>query len=374
MFLALKGLGVQAGDVVFVNAHTLTPVPSSIVHCGATPIFIECDNNCTIDLTHFENQLKEHPVTERDPQSKKSIRPRVLLLSHMRSRICDMDAVVRLCTQHEVEVVEDCAHALGSTWNGKTVGTFGVAACFSTQTNKLVNSGEGGLVVTNNELVAGRVIFMSGSYGFYAKGHALLPPADLMTKLHDSTPNFSMRMTDLVAAIVRPQLKTLSVKIAKLNYNYYTLQEHLESITPVGAIVVPPRAGPNEGVVGSSLQFQINPNLFDLNACDRIVAKLNNLGVKVAWFGRPAFLNFTSTHRHWSYATQSTTPSPSSSSSLLTTTKVLDLPMTTAMQERLCDIALYHTLTWTESDFIQISQITQSVIDDELMLPPKSRL
>jgi dTDP-4-amino-4,6-dideoxygalactose transaminase len=54
MFLALKALDVGPGDTVFVNAHTLTPVPSAIVHSGATPVFVECDQKCVIDIDHFE--------------------------------------------------------------------------------------------------------------------------------------------------------------------------------------------------------------------------------------------------------------------------------------------------------------------------------
>lgn len=58
---------------------------------------------------------------------------------------------------------------------------------------------------------------MSGSYGFYKAGHKLLPPDDLMAELHDQTPNFSMRMTDLTAALIRPQIKELPLKVIKLN-------------------------------------------------------------------------------------------------------------------------------------------------------------
>lgn len=107
------------------------------------------------------------------------------MLSHMRSRICDLTKITEVCKQHDVILIEDCAHALGSTWDGKKVGEFGQIACFSTQTNKLINSGEGGLITTNDERVAGRIILMSGSYGFYKAGHKLLPPDDLMAELHD---------------------------------------------------------------------------------------------------------------------------------------------------------------------------------------------
>ena len=128
------------------------------------------------------------------------------MLSHMRGRICDMDAVVRLCVKHNVQLVEDCAHALGSAWNGKPCGSFGAVACFSAQTNKLVNAGEGGMLVTDDDVVAGKTIFHSGSYGFFAAGHARVPPYAVMEKLHDVTPNFSMRMPNITAALLRQVL------------------------------------------------------------------------------------------------------------------------------------------------------------------------
>ena len=178
-----------------MNAHTLTPVPSAIVHSGATPIFVECDEHCVIDIDHFEKMLENH-------QSKNS--KKVLMLSHMRSRICDLTKLSEICKNKGVIMIEDCAHALGSTWDGKKVGDFGSIAVFSTQTNKLINSGEGGLITTNDAKVAGRIILMSGSYGFYKAGHKMIPSDEIMAELHDQTPNFSMRMTDLTAALIRP--------------------------------------------------------------------------------------------------------------------------------------------------------------------------
>ena len=163
LFLALKGLGVSSGSGVLVNAHTLTPVPSAIVHAQATPVFVESDEMGLLDLRHLASQISAHPGA------------RVLLLSHMRGRVCDMEEVVRICERSGVVLVEDCAHALGSAWGGRPCGTFGVAACFSAQTNKLVNAGEGGLLVTDDDVLAARAVLHSGSYGFCLT-HARAPP------------------------------------------------------------------------------------------------------------------------------------------------------------------------------------------------------
>jgi dTDP-4-amino-4,6-dideoxygalactose transaminase len=89
---------------------------------------------------------------------------RVLLLSHMRGHVADMDAVVDLCRRLGLRLVEDCAHALCASWRGRAIGTFGDAAAFSAQTYKHLNAGEGGFVVLDDEDATARAILHSGSY------------------------------------------------------------------------------------------------------------------------------------------------------------------------------------------------------------------
>lgn len=74
------------------------------------------------------------------------------LISHMRGRLADMDAVARICNEKGIVIIEDCAHSLGVFWDGMHSGHKGVAACISTQSYKLLNSGEGGLVLTNDDV------------------------------------------------------------------------------------------------------------------------------------------------------------------------------------------------------------------------------
>ena len=149
MFLALKAAGVQQGDTILVNTFTLHPVPSAIVHTGGRPVFVETDENLCMNLSDLEKKIK---LTQA----------RFLLLSHMRGYIVDMDALCALCEENNITMIEDCAHGLGSKWNGRTIGTFGAAACYSAQTNKIINAGEGGLITTNNEEIAARVILYTG--------------------------------------------------------------------------------------------------------------------------------------------------------------------------------------------------------------------
>ena len=182
MFVALKSVGVAAGDKVLVNAFTLAPVPGAIEHAGAQPIFIESD--------------ADYRVCLQDLEAKACNGAKVFLMSHMRGHIADMDAVVKICDENNILLIEDCAHTLGASWNNRLSGSFGQIACFSLQSFKHINAGEGGMLVTNNAEIAAQAILYSGSYMLYAQNGAR-PPLDVFEKYRDHIPNFSMRMHQL---------------------------------------------------------------------------------------------------------------------------------------------------------------------------------
>lgn len=195
MFLALKALGVQPGDKVLTSSFTLAPVPGAIAHAGASPVLIETRDDYTTDLSDLEHKAATSGA-------------RVLLLSHMRGHISDLRAVQAICERHHIALVEDCAHTMGARWDGQHTGTFGRIGCYSTQTYKHINSGEGGLLVTDDDDIAAQVILMSGCYMMYDQ-HVVRPPAEVFERWRYTTPNFSMRMSNLAAALLRPQLALL---------------------------------------------------------------------------------------------------------------------------------------------------------------------
>ena len=126
MATALRACGVRPGDRVLSNAFTLAPVPGAIAAVGAVPVFVGVTESLTIDLDDLAAKL---PLA------------RVLLLSHMRGHICDMDRLMALCDGAGVTVIEDCAHTMGASWNGMPSGRHGKFGCYSTQTYKHMNSG-----------------------------------------------------------------------------------------------------------------------------------------------------------------------------------------------------------------------------------------
>ena len=190
IYLALKSLGIGSGDKVLVNAFNLTPVPGAIHHAGASAVLVEIDNDLRIRLSDLEFKAEASEA-------------KVLLLTHMRGHIANMDKVMAICKKYDLLLVEDCAHTMGAKWNGKFTGTFGKVGCFSTQTFKHINSGEGGLLSTDDDDVAARAILSSGSYMLYPQ-HCNAPPLSVFEKYKYITPNLSMRMSNLVACVLRP--------------------------------------------------------------------------------------------------------------------------------------------------------------------------
>ena len=127
------------------------------------------------------------------------------MLSHMRGHIADMDAIGAICDEFGITLIEDCAHTMGARWKGVRSGNFGKVAAFSAQTYKHINSGEGGLLTTDDPEIAARAIIMSGSYMLYGS-HGAAPDEEVFRKIRLETPNYSGRMDNLRATLLRGQL------------------------------------------------------------------------------------------------------------------------------------------------------------------------
>ena len=281
LYVALKAAGLETGDKVLLNAFTLAPVPGAIDHAGGEAVLVDIDDRFVIDIDDLDRK-----ATESGAQ--------FLMLSYMRGHIPDMDRLMVVCQKHDLTVIEDCAHTMGASWDGRLTGTFGDVACFSTQTFKHVNSGEGGLLVTNNEDIAARAILRSGSYMLYAQ-HRARPDMAVFDKYRTSTPNCSMRMSGLVASILRPQLTELDARNRKWRHLYDVIAPMIDAIDHLSMPVRPAK----EGFVPSSLQFMISG--IDDARTARFLSEADAHGVHVKWFGAENPIGFTSRHDHWAY-------------------------------------------------------------------------
>ena len=280
--LALKVLDLQPGEPVLVNGFTLAPVPGAILHAGGRPVLVEIGPDYVIDCTDLRAKARASGA-------------RILLLSHMRGHIADMDAVMAACDELGLLLVEDCAHALCAAWDGRAIGTFGTAAAFSAQTYKHLNAGEGGFLVLDDDDRTARAILQSGSYMLHGQ-HRSAPAADVMSRWEEQTPNFSMRMTALAAALLRPQLHDLPRRAARWN----AIHDRLGAAIARSQHVRLPARSPKERYAATSVQFSLLGFGDDEIAAvlERCVAR----GLPIKWFGAGRQRGFTSAPRHWRYA------------------------------------------------------------------------
>ena len=324
--IALRSTGVKPGDKVLCNSYTLAPVPGSIVGSGATVVLVETADDYTIDL----DDLREKAISSG---------AKFFVLSLMRGHIPDMDLVVALCDEYGIVLIEDCAHTMGATWKGRKSGSFGIVSCFSTQTYKHLNSGEGGLFCTSDEEVMARAVIHSGSYMMYGN-HAAVPDESVFEKVKYDTPNLSGRMDNLRASILRSQLLELDEKCVRRNKLYAVLDKGLREIE---GIWLPERAEA-ERFVGSSIQFSLPE--FNEEQVREFLKDCKADGVVLSWFGDSKPKQFTSRYDSWHYI--------ESMEDLSKTKKVLSV---------MCDMRI--PLTFDEADCQVICKIISSLVSGE---------
>lgn len=322
MYLAMKSAGVQPGDKVLCNAFTLAPVPGAIENTGAKIELVDIVDDYTIDL---DDLVKKAQAADA----------KWLLLSHMRGHLADMDKVMQICDEHNLTLIEDCAHTMGASWDGKKSGSFGTVSCFSTQTYKHMNSGEGGLLVTDDPELIAKAIIYSGSYMLYER-HIARPEMEVFDKLRTMVPNYSCRMDNLRAAILRPQLKLLDEQCARWNERYLVLENGLKKIPTIHC----PKRDPKETYVGSSIQFSLLGQSED--TIRLFLATCLEQGVELKWFGSREPVGFTSSYESWQYFQN-----------------LPELPGTKRILATMCDMRI--PLTFSLEDCEQIVAIIEDV-------------
>ena len=328
MFAALRCSGVRPGDRVLSNCFTLAPVPGAIAHAGAVPVLVDVTEDLLIDLDDLRRKAVASGAT-------------TLLLSHMRGHICDMDAVTAICRELGIALIEDCAHTMGASWNGKATGTWGVAGCFSLQSYKHANSGEGGLLVTADADLAAQAVLLSGSYMLYAS-HLARPGPEVFERWKYHTPNFSLRMSNLPAALARAQLgEVLQERCQRWNQRYGWLAGALEGTRHLRL----PQRPAKEQFVGSSIQFMLRD--MKRPQMQSVIAACAEHGVHIKWFGADEPVGFTSVWTHWRYFGTSQ-----------------DLPQAQSVLGALCDLRL--PLSLTQADCLAIAHTIRAAVKSVL--------
>ncbi|MEM7073498.1 MAG: aminotransferase class I/II-fold pyridoxal phosphate-dependent enzyme [Pseudomonadota bacterium] len=268
LFLSLKALGLRPGARVLIPGFTFAAVPSSVVHAECVPVLCEVGEDYRIDMADFEARL--------DPGIA------AVIVSHMRGHTSDMDAIMRLCTSRGVPVIEDAAHSLGTRWSGRRIGTLGQIGCFSFQSYKMVNAGEGGMMITDDPETVARAVIMSGAYEHNWSKHFDGEDAALSAAFstwQNRLPLYNLRLNNLSAAVIRPQLPDLDRRVRDGRANH----DHVAARLDGSPWIAVPDKLPQEERAPDSIQF----NLVGLDDAQvrAFVAAAATHGVKVQVFG-----------------------------------------------------------------------------------------
>ncbi|MCX6346914.1 MAG: DegT/DnrJ/EryC1/StrS family aminotransferase, partial [Actinobacteria bacterium] len=153
LFLALKAIDIKNGDEVITVANTAVPTVSAIDFAGAKPVFADIEEaSYNINPARIENRI--------------TLKTKAIIPVHLYGNPCNMDQILQIAQKYDLKVIEDCAQAHGAEYNGKKVGTFGDLSAFSFYPSKnLGANGDAGMIVTNNEELAGKVRLLR-NYGF----------------------------------------------------------------------------------------------------------------------------------------------------------------------------------------------------------------
>lgn len=311
LFLSLKALDLPRGARVLIPAFTFAAVPSAVVHADMEPVLVEVGANYRVDMADFAAKLDGADA---------------VLISHMRGHTSDMDAIMALCDARGIPVIEDAAHSLGTEWGGRKIGTIGKVGCFSFQSYKLVNAGEGGILITDDPEIAARCVIMSGAYESNWKKHPGMQNSYMLWQ--NKLPLYNMRMQNLSAAVIRPQLPLVAERVAKGRAGHDRVAERLNR---TASLHVPPPLGPEERAP-DSIQFNLVGDWSDAEAL-QFQAEAKRRGVAVQVFG----LSEGNARAFWNW--EFLGPQP-------------DLPQTRAMLMRACDVRLPTRLTEAELDYI----------------------
>lgn len=235
--LAIMAAGIEPGSLIACPGFTFAATPSAIILAGCTPLLIDVDENLHLDVADLRARWT--------PQIK------AIMVVHMRGFAGDMGALIRFADKMGVPVFEDAVPALGAELDGRKLGTFGLAGAFSTQSDKSLNSGEGGFLVTEDSTLFARATVLSGAWEGRLRRHFPdgAPPisADL------DLPLLSFRMDEIRAALLRAELGRLPIRLEAFRRNYDYVAS---ALADVGGIRIRRPVAPG-AYLGEAFIFQV---------------------------------------------------------------------------------------------------------------------
>jgi len=330
LMLLLKTTGLEHGGKVISNAFTFGAVPSAIEHAGGKAVYVESTMDMVIDIDDLEKKLKANPDCKH------------VMISHMRGKVADMASIKALCEKYDAVLLEDCAHSLGVRYKDQHSGHMGIACAISSQSYKMINSGEGGFLLTDDEDIAARTAVYAGAYEALSGKHMTVPSKEYFKDYPTTLPNYSLRMSQLAAAVIRPQIQTLEERIEKYNARYTKLESELQS--RLGEHMTIPKLIPEVSrMVHDSFQFNLCDK-FTPEMIQQFLDECGEHGLYVENFGHKTNArNFV----NWGFA-------PADE----------PLPKTAKMLSRACDVRM--PLMWDDEDFDDMANVLVESVEKVL--------
>ncbi len=201
---ALVAAGIGPGDEVIVPAYTFVATPAAVIAAKAIPVIAEVDDSLTLDPADFESKVTEHT--------------RAVMPVHMRGAPSDMDRILEIANRLGLKVIEDSAQAVGASYKGRRLGTMGDAGCFSLQMSKVITSGEGGALVTNDSGLYERArMYHDAAVRFWDQDEGM--PA---------FPGVNFRMSEVAGALSLVQMDRLEGLLARMRANKARIKSLIE--------------------------------------------------------------------------------------------------------------------------------------------------
>ena len=206
--LGLRLAGVGKGDKVLCSTLTFVASANPILYLQAIPVFVDADwSSWNLDPNLLEDELARG--------ARRGRMPRAIVVADILGQSADYDAIGSICSRHGVEIVEDAAESLGATYRGRSVGCFGKCAAFSFNGNKIITTSGGGMLVSEDEDLIARARFLA------AQAREPTP------HYSHSTLGYNYRMSNLLAAVGRAQLKILKQRVAERQAIFEFYRSHL---------------------------------------------------------------------------------------------------------------------------------------------------
>lgn len=281
---SLTACGVGPGHEVIVPAFTYWSSASAALCCRAVPIVAEIDDSGTLDPDDFERKITP--------------RTRAVIPVHMRGSPCDMDRIMDIAQRHKLAVIEDNAQACGGTYKGKYLGSFGDCGCFSFQYYKIITTGEGGMVTTNDESLYVKAQMVHDSAVCWRPDR--FAPARFPGELFWG---YDFRMSEVEGALGLAQFRRLPGLLERMRSRKARIVAGLEDLISKG--ITPRRQNDPEGDTGICIMFMLPT----VGLSEKFVRALAAEGVDVM---HPYHEDIPDWHvaHHWRHMIDLVTPTP----------------------------------------------------------------